>query len=149
MLNAALQQIVAMGWIRPEEVRWVARLSDRMSARAYAKRHGGKQAARALREYQQTLTEIAFLHHRAVNGTAPRDVNQRMNGLLQHAAALRPYVILPPAPPAMAPADAPRRTSRRLVGPRRTPAAGQLAGVVTRPVRRLSPERVAGRTWPC
>jgi hypothetical protein len=24
-----------------------------------------------------------------------------MNGLLQHAAALRPYVILPPAPPAM------------------------------------------------
>ena len=39
MLTAALQQIVAMGWIRPEEIRWVARLSDRMSAR------GVRQAA--------------------------------------------------------------------------------------------------------
>ncbi|HSU37247.1 MAG TPA: PrsW family glutamic-type intramembrane protease [Propionibacteriaceae bacterium] len=103
MLNAALQQIVGMGWIRPEEVRWVARLSDRMSARAYAKRHGGKPAARALREYQQTLTEIAFLHQRAVQGTGPRDATQRVTGLLQHAAALRPYVILPPTPPMMAP----------------------------------------------
>jgi len=103
MLNAALQQIVGMGWLRPEEVRWVARLSDRMSARAYAKRHGGKPASQALREYQQTLTELAFLHQRAVNGTGPRDATQRVSGLLQHAAALRPYVILPPTPPSMAP----------------------------------------------
>ena len=99
MLAAALQQTVAMRWIRPEEIRWVARLSDRVSARAYAKRIGGKPAADALREYQQTMTEIGFLHNRAVNHTPPRDINQRMNGLLQHAAALRPYVILPPVPP--------------------------------------------------
>ncbi len=108
MLVAALQQIVAMGWIHPEEIRWVARLSDRMSARAYAKRMGGAPAARALREYQQTLTEIAFLHNRAVNGTPPRDVNQRMNRLLQHAAALRPYVIMPPAPGMPRPLPPPR-----------------------------------------
>ncbi len=126
MLNAALLQIVAMGWIRPEEVRWVARLSDRMSARAFAKRHGGKQAARALREYQQTLTEIAFLHQRAINGTAPRDVNQRMNGLLQHAAALRPYVILPPAPPAMA-------QPMPLAGPPAGPPGGWSAPGAPRP----------------
>jgi protease PrsW len=98
MLAAALQETVAMGWMRPEEIRWIARLSDRMSARAYAKRFGGKPAAAALHEYQQTMTEIAFLHHRAVNGTAPRDINERMNGLLQHAAELRPYVIMPPPP---------------------------------------------------
>jgi protease PrsW len=96
MLSAALEQTVPLGWIRPEEIRWVARLSDRMSARAYAKRVGGKPAAQALREYQQTMTEVGFLHNRAVNGTAPRDINQRMGGLLQHAAALRPYVVLPP-----------------------------------------------------
>ncbi len=99
MLAAALQQTVPLGWIRPEEIRWIAKLSDRMSARAYAKRLGGKQAARALREYQQTMTEIAFLHNRGVSGTAPKDVNQRMTALLQHAAALRPYVILPPPLP--------------------------------------------------
>ena len=45
MLTTALQQVAQMGWIRPEEIRWIARLSDRMSARAYAKRIGGKPAA--------------------------------------------------------------------------------------------------------
>jgi RsiW-degrading membrane proteinase PrsW (M82 family) len=98
MLASALQQLVAMGWIRPEEIRWIARLSDRMSARSYAKRIGGKQAAAALHEYQQTMIEIAFLHNRAINGTAPRDINERMNTLLRHAAELRPYVIMPPPP---------------------------------------------------
>jgi len=99
MLTSALQQIAQMGWLRPEEIRWIARLSDRMSARSYAKRIGGKPAAAALRAYQQTMTEAAFLHHRAVNGTAPPDVNQRMSLLLQRAALLRPYVVLPPPPP--------------------------------------------------
>jgi protease PrsW len=101
MLTTALQQVAQMGWIRPEEIRWIARLSDRMSARAYAKRIGGKPAADAIRAYQQTMTEVAFLHHRAVTGTAPADVNQRMNGLLQRAAWLRPYVVFPPQPPAV------------------------------------------------
>jgi protease PrsW len=96
MLAAALQQTVAMGWIRPEEIRWIARLSDRMSARAYAKRIGGKLAAEALHQYQQTMTQIAFLHNRAVHQNAPRDINERMNALLQRAGALRPYVIMPP-----------------------------------------------------
>src|SRR5215218_47934 len=101
MLTTALQQVAQMGWIRPEEIRWIARLSDRMSARAYAKRIGGKPAVDAVRAYQQTMTEVAFLHHRAVEGTAPADLNQRMNGLLQRAAWLRPYVVFPPQPPAM------------------------------------------------
>jgi RsiW-degrading membrane proteinase PrsW (M82 family) len=98
MLAGALGQAAAMGWIRPEEIRWIARLSDRMSARAYAKRIGGKQAAEALHQYQQTMTQIAFLHNRAVNQTPPRDINERMNALLQRAVTLRPYVIMPPPP---------------------------------------------------
>ena len=101
MLTAALHQVVQMGWIGPEEIRWIARLSDRMSARAYAKRVAGKPAAAALRAYQQTMIEIGFLHNRAVNGTAPPDLNQRMSVLLQRAAWLRPYVVFPPPPPAM------------------------------------------------
>jgi protease PrsW len=104
MLTSALQQTVPMGWIRPEEIRWVAHLSDRMSARAHARRIGGKPAADAMREYQQTMTEIGFLHNRAVHHTPPRDINQRMSGLLQRAAALRPYVVFPPPPqPALGP----------------------------------------------
>jgi RsiW-degrading membrane proteinase PrsW (M82 family) len=101
MLTTALQQVAQMGWIRPQEIRWIARLSDRMSARAYAKRIGGKPAADAVRAYQQTMTEVAFLHHRAVSGTAPADLNQRMNALLHRAAWLRPYVVFPPQSPAV------------------------------------------------
>jgi hypothetical protein len=95
MLSTALTQVAEFGWIRPDEIRWVARLSDRVSARSYAKRVGSRQAARALGAYQQTLIEIAFLHSRAVHGTAPKDINQRMDILLRRAAQLRPYVILP------------------------------------------------------
>jgi protease PrsW len=101
MLTSALQEVAQLGWIRPEEIRWIARLSDRMSARAYAKRVGGKPAADAVSAYQQTMTEVAFLHHRAVNGTAPADLNQRMGALLQRAAWLRPYVVFPPQQPAV------------------------------------------------
>ena len=96
MLGAGLQQTAQLGWTRPEEIRWIARLSDRVSSRGYARRVGGKPAAQALRAYQQTMTEIAFLHLRAVAGTAAPDVNQRMGVLLQHAADLRPWVVLPP-----------------------------------------------------
>jgi RsiW-degrading membrane proteinase PrsW (M82 family) len=96
MLTDALVQTTALGWTRPEEIRWVARLGDRMSSRSYAQQHGGRPAKQALRAFQQTLTEIAFLHLRALAGTAPPDVNQRMLALLQQAAALRPWVILPP-----------------------------------------------------
>jgi hypothetical protein len=42
------------------------------------------------------MIEVAFLHHRAVNGTAPADLNHRMSLLLQRAAWLRPYVVFPP-----------------------------------------------------
>ena len=96
MLTTALLQTTALGWTRLEEIRWVARLGDRVSSRSYAQRHGGRPAKQALRAFQQTLTEIAFLHLRALAGTAPPDVNQRMLALLQRAAALRPWVILPP-----------------------------------------------------
>ena len=36
-----------------------------------------------------------------LSGTAPADLNQRMNGLLQRAAWLRPYVVFPPQSPAV------------------------------------------------
>ncbi len=96
MLSAVLVDMSQFGWVQPQEIRWIARLPDRISARSYAKRIGGKSAARVIRAYQQTLIEIAFLHSRAVHGTPPRDINQRVTALLQYTARLRPYVILPP-----------------------------------------------------
>ncbi|WP_375431975.1 PrsW family intramembrane metalloprotease [uncultured Friedmanniella sp.] len=101
MLRSGLEQTADLGWNTRDEIRWIATLSDRISSRGYARRRAGKPAAEALRAYQQTMTEIAFLHLRALDGTAPRDVNQRMGALLQHAGELRPYVILPPPLPAV------------------------------------------------
>jgi RsiW-degrading membrane proteinase PrsW (M82 family) len=97
MLTRALQDCARMGWVSPGEIRWVATLSDRVSARKYAKSVGGRQAREVLSHYQQALTEMAFLHNRVVSGTAPADFNQRMYEIQQRAALLRPGVILPPA----------------------------------------------------
>ncbi len=98
ILGRALTEVAQLGWIDPAEIRWVARLSDRVSARVWVKRNVGAQAVRALRAQQQTLIEVAFLHNRAMNGTAPPDLNPRMAALVQRAAMLRPYVVLPPPP---------------------------------------------------
>lgn len=107
MLTAALRDCAEMGWIAPAEIRWIATLSDRSAARKYAARVGGKRAALILRDYQQALTEMAFLHNRVVSGTAPANFNARMYEIQQRAAALRPWVILPPVqlppPPPMWP----------------------------------------------
>lgn len=96
MLTGALQDCARMGWIAPDEVRWISTLSDRVAARKYAKGIGGRRAVETLTDYQQALTEMAFLHNRVVSGTAPADFNQRMFDIQQRAAALRPGVILPP-----------------------------------------------------
>ena len=97
MLAAALQQTVQMGWTRPEEVRWVARLSDRVSARRYAKLHGGPQAARAHAGVpaDHDRDRVPAQPVRRRHGTARRE---RPHGSRSSTAppALRPYVILPP-----------------------------------------------------
>lgn len=105
MLGTALHQVASYGWMPPEAIPWVARVSDRVSARKYAKAHGGSLAARVLRAYQQTMIEVAFLHARALQGTAPRDLHARLGILLYRAAALQPYLLLPPPirPPALTP----------------------------------------------
>jgi RsiW-degrading membrane proteinase PrsW (M82 family) len=67
MLTRSLQECAQMGWVAPQEIRWVANMADRVAARRYAKRVGGKQAADTLSHYQQALTEMAFLHNRVVS----------------------------------------------------------------------------------
>ena len=101
MLTRSLQECAQMGWISPYEIRWVATLRDRVTARRYARQVGGKQAVDVLSSYQQALTEMAFLHHRVVSGVAPADFNQRMYAIQLRAAQLRPGVVLPPAQPAV------------------------------------------------
>ncbi|MGI8458622.1 MAG: PrsW family glutamic-type intramembrane protease [Propionibacteriaceae bacterium] len=98
MLSSALQQCAAMGWLGVDEIRWVASLSNRASARRWIQTHFGKPAAKIARDYQQTLTEMAFLHNRVMRGVAPAAVADTMAAILYRAAVLRPQVHWPPAP---------------------------------------------------
>jgi RsiW-degrading membrane proteinase PrsW (M82 family) len=129
MLTRSLQECAQMGWVSPYEIRWVARLGDRVAARKYAKQVGGKRAADILSDYQQALTEMAFLHHRVVSGTAPADFNQRMYDIQVRAATLRPGVVLPPAQPQLVlpgggAAGVAARTQPVVTHPRAGPATG-------------------------
>ena len=97
MLSSALLDCAQMGWLPAEDVRWVATLGDRLRARTYARQVGGGTASRVLAEYQQALTEMAFLHHRVLQGTASPDYPERMLAIRARVVGLRPYVILPPS----------------------------------------------------
>ncbi|MGH3383839.1 MAG: PrsW family intramembrane metalloprotease [Nocardioidaceae bacterium] len=99
LLAYALDDCARMGWLHPDEVPWTASLAHRASARAYARRMRGPAGVRALREYQQVLTEMGFLHDRVMRGVAPSDVGPRMAEIRHRMSAWRPYVVLPPPLP--------------------------------------------------
>jgi RsiW-degrading membrane proteinase PrsW (M82 family) len=110
MLTSALDQCAQLGLICRAEIGWVATMKSRVAARKYARQVGGKPAVKVLQDYQQTLTEIGFMHDRVLKGVAPANFRERMAELEQHLAIVRPYVVLPvtigPGPRAPEPADA-------------------------------------------
>ena len=66
-------------------------------------RVGGRAAGKVMREYQQTATELGYLHHRYLRGTAPEDVVPRGQLMVDRLVWLRPGIVWPPvtgpAPP--------------------------------------------------
>lgn len=99
MLQASLTDCAQRGWIHPAEIPWVSSLRHRRQARTFARAQGGKQAERIVEDYQQTLTEMAFLHHRVMRERPPKDATARMGEILNRAMGYRPYLILPPPLP--------------------------------------------------
>jgi hypothetical protein len=98
VLAASLHECARLGWLHPGEIRWIARLQDRAAARRYARHLRGAPTARAVKEYQQAATELAFLRYRMVHGIAPRDAPQRQYELWARMMAWRPFIVLPPLP---------------------------------------------------
>ncbi|MGH3365643.1 MAG: PrsW family intramembrane metalloprotease [Nocardioidaceae bacterium] len=99
VLTASLADCARLGWLHPAEIPWISSLSYRRSARAYAHRHGGPLAARAVKEYQQAVAELGFLHARVMRGRAPRDAAAMQAEIRQRMAGWRPFVVLPPPLP--------------------------------------------------
>jgi len=95
MLTRALTDAAGRGFLSQAEVPWLVRLPARRASRAYALAHGGPQAERAMREYQQQAVELGFLHDRYLRGTAPADFAERGTFMVRRLDALRPYVLFP------------------------------------------------------
>ncbi len=97
MLARALVDAADRGFLPPYEVPWLARIPGRRAARAHARQVGGEPALEAMQEYQEQAIELAFLHDRLLRGTAPTDAVPRGQAMVDHLAALRPYVAFPQA----------------------------------------------------
>ncbi|WP_107771498.1 PrsW family intramembrane metalloprotease [Nocardioides sediminis] len=95
MMRAALEDAAQRGLIPMTDIPWLVDLRARRHARAFARQRGGPQAERAMRDYQAAAIELAYLHHRYLRGTAPRDFAERGHEHVQQLNAVRPYVAFP------------------------------------------------------
>jgi hypothetical protein len=77
------------GWLTSAEVAMLASLPARRDARDWAARTGGPDARRAMREFQEIGSELAFLRERMARGTAPPDASTQEYAMLATASKLR------------------------------------------------------------
>ena len=69
VISAALPGFASAGWIAPSEVPLLASQSGRRGWRAEVRRRAGEDAAGAVRDYQNAVTELAFSADRMQRGT--------------------------------------------------------------------------------
>ena len=99
LLERHLGVYARTGWLTPAEVRMLAVLPERAAARQWADRTMGPQARRAMRDFQELATELAFLRERMVRGTAPADAAETELRTLYTLWHLRSGFLPPPAGP--------------------------------------------------
>jgi RsiW-degrading membrane proteinase PrsW (M82 family) len=94
----------AMGVVTEADLRMLSTLRERRAARLWARRTGGRAAARAMEDYQLAATELALVHLRAQRQIiAPDQFEQRRRDLLRLMAMARSAFFQrqpePPQPP--------------------------------------------------
>ncbi len=105
LIRRFLPAYEASGLVTETELRMLCTLRERRAARAWARRVGGRTAARAMTDYQLAATELALAHQRAERGTfAPGEFEQRRQALAGVMASARAVVsqYYPGASPARA-----------------------------------------------
>jgi len=95
VLRMALTDAARRGLLPATDIGWVVDLRARRDARRHARRQGGPDAERAMREYQQAAIELGYLHHRLLRGTAPADWQVRGQDFLGRIQAARPRIAFP------------------------------------------------------
>jgi hypothetical protein len=83
-----LPAYAAAGWIPEYDVGMVATLPGRRRARHWADSYFGAEGARAMKRYQHTATELAFLRDRAGRVAVPEYAGREL-ALLQDLARQR------------------------------------------------------------
>src|SRR5699024_9058297 len=96
VLEKSLSYIALRGWIDQNDVRWLTHFDQRKIARKYAKAHGGRTAARAMKRYQQIATDVAFLHHELMIGRPKAAGVARTHQMLDRMHQIRPSLVFPP-----------------------------------------------------
>ena len=95
LLAEALQDAADRGLIPASDIPWLVDLPARRHSRQWAKRSGGPQGERAMRDYQAAAIELGYLHHRYLRGTAPTDFSLRGQEHVEALRIIRPYISFP------------------------------------------------------
>jgi protease PrsW len=96
MISAALPGFASAGWIAPTEVPLLASQSGRRGWRAEVRRRSGDGAAGAVHDYQNAVTELAFLSDRVQRGTASPDTRRWHHEALADLKAARDRAVQAP-----------------------------------------------------
>ncbi len=95
MLAGALSDAAQRGLLPATDIAWVVDLTARRRSRAHARDTGGAAAEQAMREYQQAVIELGFLHSRYLRGVPPPDFVARGHDYVARISALRPSIAFP------------------------------------------------------
>ncbi|GHA52443.1 protease PrsW [Streptomyces tauricus] len=82
-VRTELPSYAVAGWLAAPEPFALGSMKARRLAREYATHHGGRDAGRAVAEYEAYATSLAFLRHRGRRGRAGADFAVRERELLQ------------------------------------------------------------------
>jgi hypothetical protein len=96
MISAALPGFASAGWIAPTEVPLLASQSGRRGWRDEVRRRSGDGAAGAVHDYQNAVTELAFLSDRVQRGTASPDTRRWHHEALAELKAARDRAVQAP-----------------------------------------------------
>jgi len=95
MLAGALADAAQRGLLPATDIAWVVDLAARRRSRAYARDTGGVMGEQAMRDYQQAVIELGFLHSRYLRGVPPPDFAARGHDYVARISALRPSIAFP------------------------------------------------------
>ncbi|MGH3799802.1 MAG: PrsW family intramembrane metalloprotease [Pseudonocardiaceae bacterium] len=96
VVAAQLAGFASAGWIAPSEVPLLASLAGRRGWRSAVRRRAGEQAADAVRDYQNAVTELAFLSDRVQRGAVGEETGRWHRDTLAALMAARDRAVRAP-----------------------------------------------------